>query len=218
VINITKSVLITRPNYDPITHYLNKWSEQFIVLARDRNMRVHDLSSTKANRADVISRLEKQEYDLVIFNGHGSYTQIAGHSDEILIESRKNHKLLKNKIIYCLSCSSAKILGKDCVEDGAKGFIGYEEKFAFVNNNNMVSRPLADKYAKSILTPTNQIPIALLKGHTLSEAMERAEKSYVDEIIRLQNSESEPGASSLAMVLMCNASILKKHGQDDATI
>lgn len=213
-----KLVLITRPDHDLITHYLSKWSEELINLAKKYGMNVHDLSSKKANNANVTSRLEKQKYNLVIFNGHGSYTQIAGQTDEILIESGKNHKLLKNKIIYCLSCSSAKNLGKECVKDGAKGFIGYEEKFAFVNNDNMVSRPLSDKYAKSILTPTNQIPIALIKGHTLSEAMKRAKKSYMDEIIRLQNSESEPGASSLVMVLMCNASILKKHGKNNAKI
>ncbi len=218
MIILTKQLLITRPNHDTITHYLCEWSKMIIDLAEKKRYKVHDLKSSNANSYNTILRLDKKKYDFVIFNGHGSSTKVAGHLDETIIESGKNHELLKDKIVYCLSCSSAKILGKVCVKDGTKAFIGYKGDFALMRDGSMTSRPLKDKYANSILRPTNQIPLALIKGHNVGEAITRAKNSYVDEIIKLQSSESEPGAGSLAMALMYNLSHLEKHGEDDEKI
>lgn len=213
-----KKLLITRPNHDPITHYLCEWNQEIIDFAKEKNIAVHDLKSQNATAANFISHLKKQEYDFIIFNGHGNPKQVTGHNNEILITSGENHELLNNKIVYCLSCGCAKDLGKKCAINGKGVFIGYSEDFALIRDKNMVSRPLSDEYAKAILKPANQTPLTILKGKEVCEAVKRAQKAFQDEILRLQNSESEIGSGDLVMALIWNLSALTICGNETAQI
>ena len=45
-----KLLLITRPEYDPGTHYLSRWSEEIINEANDKGVRVIDLHRQQAER------------------------------------------------------------------------------------------------------------------------------------------------------------------------
>ena len=64
---------------------------------------------------------------MIIFNGHGSDTAIAGHKDSVIVESGVNDFLLKERITYARSCHAGKILGRECMKNNKEGcFIGYE--------------------------------------------------------------------------------------------
>lgn len=105
--------LITRPNHDKVTNYLFHWSKEIMTNSYDREIYFLDLKGEDANKVKVESYIKKQNPRTIFFNGHGSDKEICGFKDEILIEINKNEELLKDKIVYSLSCSSAKELGKN---------------------------------------------------------------------------------------------------------
>jgi hypothetical protein len=211
-----KRVLISRPNHDLITHYLCEWSQEIIDFANNKTILVDDLKSHNANASKVLSHLKKINYDFIIFNGHGNPKQVTGHNDVPIITSGENHELLKNKIVYCLSCSCAKELGQTCTTNGTGAFIGYKNDFALLRDKNMTTRPLSDVYAKPILSSTNKIPLTILKGQKVEEAVRRAKEAYTVEIEQLQGSESETGAGNLVMVLIWDLTALELCGDKDA--
>ena len=83
---MARALLITRPEHDEATHYLSKWSQQIIDMAKDKNVNVIDLHRDKANRARVIGTLKKNVAKLVVFNGHGSDRCVHGHNNEIILK------------------------------------------------------------------------------------------------------------------------------------
>ncbi|MEK7597161.1 MAG: hypothetical protein AAB441_00775 [Patescibacteria group bacterium] len=172
-----KSILITRPNHDLITTYLYYWSQPIIKEAMTKNIQTFDLSGKKANRSLLTSYIEKHNPIFIHFNGHGSNSLIAGYDNEILIEANKNDKLLAQKIIYALSCDSAKILGYSCIKNGALVFIGYKRKYILAYDIKSYTRPLKDKLAKLFLEPSNLVTISILKGNTVGNAFQKSQDS-----------------------------------------
>lgn len=172
-----KSILITRPNHDLITTYLYYWSQSIIKEAINKNIRIFDLSGKKANRNLLTSYIKKHNPIFIHFNGHGGNSLIAGYDNEILIEVNKNDKLLAQKIIYALSCDSAKILGYSCVKNGALAFIGYKRKYILAYDVKSYTRPLKDKLARLFLEPSNLITISILKGNTVRNAFRKSQDS-----------------------------------------
>lgn len=172
-----KSILITRPNHDLITTYLYYWSQPIIETAINKNIQIFDLSGKKANRNLLTSYIKKHNPIFIHFNGHGNDCLIAGYDNEILIEINKNDKLLAQKIIYALSCNSAKVLGYSCVKNGALAFIGYKRKYILAYDVKSYTRPLKDKLAKLFLEPSNLITISILKGNTVGNAFRKSQDS-----------------------------------------
>lgn len=172
------SFLITRPRYELVTHYFYYWSEDIVKEAKKRLSGVIDLKRGKACRKLVESYLEKQKPEIVIFNGHGNDTCIAGNDEEPLIESGKNSYLLKGKVVYMRSCDSGKTLGPQAIKEGCKAFIGYRELFRFWTDKASVNDPLNDDYAKPFFETSNQVPLSLIKGRTAREAHEDSMIEY----------------------------------------
>lgn len=108
--------LITRPNHDKVTSYLFHWSKKILDFPYKREVKFFDLQGSKVNKKNVESYLKRQIPELILFNGHGSDTCIFGFKDDVIIKLGENEELLKNKISYALSCSSAKKLGKEVVK------------------------------------------------------------------------------------------------------
>lgn len=185
-----KLFLITRPRYDPTTHYLFHWSQKVIDFARKRNIDIIDLRGKRANKKELTSIIAKRCPRLVLFNGHGSEDSISGQDNEILVKIGENEDLLKNKIIYALSCETGKSLGPKSISRGTVSYLGYDEVFIFYYSNDKINRPLKDKRAELFLGPSNQMAISLLKGYTTGDAHQRSQKSFLKNIQQLLNSES----------------------------
>lgn len=193
---MSKSLLLTRPDYDLATRYLFYWSKPIIELAKQKNFKTIDLTGNKANKLELNERVKKTNPCFLFFNGHGSSESIKGQDGKVLISIKKNTKLLKGKIIYSRSCSSAKRLGPKAVSLGAKAFIGYKEPFIFIHDIRKSSRPLIDKDAELFLGPSNKVASTLLKGHTVSIADMRAKKAFKRNIRKLRTSEATKEDSS----------------------
>lgn len=188
-------LLITRPEHDPATLYLSRWSDRIIDAADKKNIEVTDLRKEKAVKKELEGRLRKINPTLVILNGHGSDESVCGHDNEVLINAKSNSDLLKGRVIYAVSCNSAKKLGKACA-DNETAYIGYDESFVFNIERKYLSQPLKDKRAERFMQPSNQVSLSLIKGHTAVESLQNSKKLFKETIRKLLPSVNvDPQAS-----------------------
>lgn len=187
---MNKILLITRPKHDATVYYLFHWAKKIIELAKSKSISVLDLDEKRANCKEVSSMLQKKEPLLVFLNGHGDDGCVMGHDNEILIAVGKNEQLLISKIIYSLSCRSGKKLGFKSVQIGASAYIGYDDDFIFVIDENKLRAPLEDNVAQLFLESSNQVMISIIKGHTVGNSHERSKRNFRKSILKVASSES----------------------------
>lgn len=173
------SILITRPDHDLINSYFYVWTQQVIIYANKHSLKVLDLGKDKANKQNFTSYIKKHNPKLVFMNGHGNENCIAGYRDEVIIESRKNDKLLDGKIVYIRSCNVAAGLGSVCIQNKTLAFIGYTKKFSLGYTLSSMYHPLKDKVAKLFLEPSNLIPISIVKGNAVSESYQKSQAAML---------------------------------------
>ena len=183
-------VLLTRPEHDDTTFYLSQWSREAIALAKEKGMDVLDLNRERANRKEVEGVLDKISPDVVVFNGHGSEDMVTGHKNEPLIIAGENEGLLRSKLVYAISCRSAKTLGPESIKAGAVAYTGYDDDFIFVTETEKAARPLEDGTAKLFLSPSNSFMKSLLKGNSVEESHKRAENAFRENIIKIAGSDN----------------------------
>jgi len=163
-----------------------------------KNIQVLDLQKKRANKKELVSIIKKKQPLLCFFNGHGGPDFITGHSNEILIKFGENEKILKSKIVYALSCQSAKRLGLESIKKGTIAYIGYKEDFVFVFDQEKVFNPVKDATAKLFLEPSNQLIISLIKGHTADFAYKKSQNLFRENIQKLLTSESSVDSSYIS--------------------
>ncbi len=201
---MSKNVLVTRPEYDYTTRYISAWSKKVIVFARSKGDLVIDLFQKRATKKEFESIIHKKNPSLVIINGHGNDRLICGQDGRVLIEAGVNDDILKSRIVYALSCRSAKILGSKSIGSGVLAYIGYVEDFIFMYSNEKRGRPIEDKTAELFLKPSNQVAISLLKGHTAGEAHQSSKEFFLRNMRKLLTSESSSIDSSALRYLFWN--------------
>ncbi len=208
-------MLITRPEHDPATRYLSCWNKAVIKLAEKKGIDVIDLRREKANKNDVAGRIKKTAPALVVLNGHGGSDFVMGHNNEVLIKKGRNEKLLKGRIIYSISCRSAKKLGPACSDDET-AYIGYDEDFVFNISRRNLTRPLEDKRAAQFLDAATQVSVSLIKGHTAGEASEISKNLFKEKIKELLSKGSlDPDARDDAAYLYWDMKHQKCLGNGD---
>jgi len=167
----SKTLLVTRPNYDPTTHYCYHWSEPVINKAKEKLFRVLDVATEKVTKDVFESYLKKQEPQFLFLNGHGSDTVVAGQDDKPILEKDNVNIIPIGSIVYVRSCNVGNTLGKDFVQY-ASAFIGYSKAFGFLRLNTSMRNPLTDPLAKFSFEPSNLIVTTLIKGKSVREAHE----------------------------------------------
>lgn len=198
------TLLITRPDYEPATKYLSCWSEKIITVAEVKGIKVIDLLGDKAKKSELTGRITKLNPRLMVLNGHGDQISIAGQDDETLISIGENEHLLHSRITYAVSCRSGKGLGRKAVEKRDTAFIGYDDDFVFTSDRKCLSRPLTDKRAKPFMEASNQVALALLKGHKVRRASERSKQMFEESYKKLLSSATDPNALQDARFLWWN--------------
>lgn len=207
-------LLITRPLYDPTTHYLHYWGKSVVDIARAKGIQVIDLESKRANRRAVEGVIKKKSPTLVLLNGHGNERVMAGHEHEHLIIAGDNDHILQNTVVYALSCKTGHTLGPICVSSGALAYIGYSENFNFWTNSSYTTRPLEDPRAKMFLEPSNAIATSLIKGHTAKEARDKGKEEFLRNIQKLIVTNSPD--QFMIPDLLWDMSYLVMHGDENA--
>lgn len=187
---MNKIFLATRPKYEPTTHYLFHWSQELMELAKSKGFSVLDLSDKRANAKEFATMMAKHEPSFVFLNGHGDDKCVTGHDSEVLVEADKNDFLFSEKVVYALSCRSAKVLGQKSIEKGAVAYIGYNDDFVFYYERDKFSNPIEDKTAGLFLGPSNQFVRSMLKGNTIENSYQRSSAKQRSNIFSLLSSES----------------------------
>lgn len=197
-------MLITRPNHDITTDYLFFWSQSIIDYMVKAKKSFVDLLKKRANFKEFNSIVKKVNPKLIVFNGHGSQSVVTGYDNEPLVECGKNSDILKDSIVYARSCSSAKKLGVESISKGCRAYIGYDEDFVFMVENDRISKPLQDKTAEIFLKPSNQVAISLLKGNTTGESNKRSKELYRKQILQYMTSDATAAQKELIPPLFWN--------------
>lgn len=211
-------VLVTRPEHDDTTHYLSHWSLHALEIARKKGIPILDLHRKNANKQKFESMMHTQAPSFVIFNGHGDSDRIAGHKNEILVQSHRNEKVLTRSLVYAHSCSAAKVLGPLAVEEGAFAFLGYDEQFIFFYTPGSITKPLQDPTAKIFLEPSTEVISSLLKGNTMEEAQKRAKQLFFTQLSKMLSSEASLEDAGMAGYLWWDMKHLVLCGDTQATI
>jgi len=177
---MTRGLIITLPRHDDVTEYLSFFSKSVISEAEDRSVPFKKLEDGEANKKDFEKVVQKRDYKLIVFNGHGTPTSICGYGDLPIVEEKVNDKILADKITYARSCDSACSLGLSIFGDCEKGcFIGYDLPFQFYCDKTWVGNPAKDMIAPLFLEPSNAVPIFILKGKTVREAYESSRRAML---------------------------------------
>ncbi len=189
-----QALVITRPFYDPTTSYLNRFNLEVVKNAEKKLRSVVDLEGKRANKKEFESVIKKMKPDLIIINGHGNAELVLGNSsNEILVKVGENEYILKDAVVFSLSCSSAKVLGKASISAGAKAYIGYDEDFIYAYTDGFSTRAEQDPLAKLFLDPTSKIANSLVDGYSPEEAHVRGRTAFIENLqkVLLSNSKDE---------------------------
>ncbi len=181
----TRIVIITNPAHDIATEYLNVWSEGIIasIINLPVGTDIYELKKSKVTKEELTRLVQEKNPHLILFNGHGSSKIILGFENNILISYDDNESLLKDKIIYSLSCDSGKELGPKCISLGTKSYIGYKEEFKFVHTGETsISDQYNDPIATLFLRPAFEISKALLEGDTIRVAYTKSQEMYAENL------------------------------------
>ncbi len=181
---MSRIYLLTRPEHDDTTYYLSCWCKETIKLAEERGIKVLDLNQEQANRQEFENKIKKFSPNLVVLNGHGSEEMVMGHKNQPLVLINDNEMMLRSKIVYAISCRSAKKLGRKSVEVGTVCYTGYEEDFIFVYEPDKISRPLTDETAKLFLEHSRIFIESLMKENCVGDSLERSKRILKDNFIK----------------------------------
>lgn len=184
-------VILTRPDYEPVTHYLFAWSQKLITLAKNKKWTVTDLKKSQASPKKFTSAVKKSYSQLILLHGHGSYSLITGQNGQILLEAGRNENLLKGSDSYAFSCQTAKELGPAAINAGAKSYIGYDEDFIFIQTRGKEKNPLTDKRAAKFMGPALEVSTSFIAGKSPKTAWKNSQKAFRKNIDALLSSESK---------------------------
>ena len=184
---MNKSMLITRPDHDPITKYFCAWSESVVNFAKEKSLNVYDLKGKKSNRREFISYVKNHAPSVIFLNGHGNADIVSGYDNEPLI-GVDNCAFLNNSIIYTRSCEVGQSLGPQIVKNGAKAFIGYRRKFFCGYSPDKITRPLDDSMARLFLEPSYLVVSTLIKNNSVEDAHARSKKAMYKNFRRMVSS------------------------------
>lgn len=215
---MNKCLLLTRPDHDRTTRYLSAWADDLVKEADRKNNKVLDLKKNKANRSDLESRVRKNSPSLFILFGHGDENQVTGQDNCELVLAGENHEVLANAVSYAVSCKAAQNLGRIAVASGARAFIGYTEDYVFIFDESKRTQPRTDKTAALFLSPSNQVGISLIKGHTAGEAHGFSRLAYLRNITKLLHSEVTPDQTAAIPWLYWDAKHQVCLGDPNATM
>jgi len=117
-------------------------------------------------------RLSAPQSDIIIGVGHGDEAVFSGHNEAIILEIGKyDSREVDGKVVKLLSCQTGVLLGPDLIKNGAQAFLGYTDDYVWVMDQDLASRPWADKIAATSLMPVIDGLNALLDGKTAKEAL-----------------------------------------------
>ncbi len=142
-------ILEVESNYEDVTYIGYKFRVEKYVYPyfAEKNYEILTLFENDAVREKFSSYCLLPDIEYVSAFGHGYDNLITGqHSDILWKVGVYDEREAQNKIIHLMSCLTARRLGPDLVDKGARTYLGYEEPFTLYSTLNIVN-PLDDPIA-----------------------------------------------------------------------
>lgn len=124
-----------------------------------------------------------------------------------------NADLMKDRVVYLLSCLTAKELGPEIVRRGARAYAGYREEFVWTVESP--ESPATDRLAAPFGAASTAFPKVLIGGRTVREARERTLEAYEAEMEEWERSE-DPYAREVVKWLNWDMQALAVEGDEEA--
>lgn len=203
---MSRVILVSNASHDIPTEYLDSWFGKIIELAKQQKDTVlFELKKERSNRVEFMELIERENPQLVIFNGHGNDELITGFNQDILVMCDDNESILEGKIVHSMACESAKSLGQKCITIGTRAFIGYKEKFHLVHlGKESVAEQVNDPIASFFLEPAYEVIVALVEGNTTGDAHARSQNMYKKKLLELITNNNAEQNTMLASSLYHN--------------
>jgi hypothetical protein len=171
---MTKTLLVTRANSDAATRCLYAWSSLVLSQAQSSRYHVIDLAGRRATNSNLHKTITNFSPSIIFFNGHGTPHLIYGNGSHQLINCLDLNFRLSPSIVYARCCLTAQKVGPALIKAGAAAYIGYTQSFIVLSSKRFFQNYLDDQLAKIFLTPTNQIPLLLMKGKSAGTVHSRS--------------------------------------------
>lgn len=208
------TILASRSNHDTPTSYAYYYSSGVLDRAKKMGYNVIDLAKSQDTRANLASQIPTNP--LFYFgSGHGNYTKFGGQNLEILLEKDVNENWMQDRIVFLVSCETGKELGPALIQNGAKAFIGWKERFWWVVGPPYI--PALDIYAKGFLETTVLVAKMLIEGKSVQEAFDAGIASFNKWIDYWEHSPDDT-ASLVISGLLDNIDNFVVFGDRDAKI
>ena len=208
-------MIVIRAYHDIQTSYLYYWSESLIKEA-EKSFNVIRIEGKDISEKVIRNRIKKRKPKCIFFNGHGNSTSLFNNEKVPFIDLNSSD-IFKDTVTYTRACDSLKKLSSVAVDKGCKAFIGYKRKFWIARNHKYECQPLKDDVAKPVLESSNVVIKELIKGKTVTEAVDKSHEKAANYILNLIYSK-EPLAAASLQALVANDSALGFEGSSSAKI
>jgi len=203
---------MTIPCFESATIFGYWWLSQAIPQAVDRGFTVSALKMDDAVRAKFDKQVLLSDPELVHGVGHGNESVFTGQNLDILLESCVNDDSMAGRIVYLLSCMTARRLGATMVSKGAKAYMGYYEDFIWGD----LEFPPGGYYHGIFMDLSNLIVGGLLCGDSVSTVYSRCMARYNAWVDYLSTLEDDPYIGSIIQYLINDFENLAVYGDVNA--
>lgn len=209
------AILLARPDFDPATLYGAYWIGVVGSKARQLGWQVTDLYKKEASSSNFRGGIEQQDPIFVHGVGHGNETMYSVEDEEITLTACQDDQIMKDRIVYLLSCRTAVELGPSMVSKGCFAYLGYRVDFTWIIMPPY--DPPTDMYGLSFMAATNAIAISILEGKTALTAYKKGVEIFNKEIDKWSKSE-DVEASEMVHWLTWDRDGLVLRGEQSASV
>jgi hypothetical protein len=196
--------------------YLYWVGNNVVNYAKTSDIKILDLSKDDAIKSNVEKGIQQLNPQLIFHTDHGEDTTLTGQKGCTIFccENKDptvvNHTLLKDKIVYTLSCNSASKLGQAVIQIGGFCFMGYDAKLRIC----LAEGAEMDGAFEEIWSGGAK---QLLSGKTAKEAFTWVKERY-EYWISYWEMRDHWAQGSMLSALRQDLAALKLLGKDDAKI
>jgi len=195
-----RTATVVRASFDDATTVGSMAIGSMVTQLRLKGFTVDDLYGDRATKENMFRSIEALDPVLVIGLGHGNEEIFTGQNKQVILKTCEYpENIVKNRIIYLVSCLAGASLGPDTVSKGATTFIGYKEEFIWIQER--YTNPLQDRIGKAFFEPVQEIITRLANGETTGSAF-RASIDKWNYWINYWARQSDPAAAAIVSLLI----------------
>ncbi len=177
-----------------------------------------DLRGNDAVGVKFESAVRTEDSSLLVGCGHGNPEIWVGQYVEAerrysTLMTTYNAELMRGRVVYLLSCNTARKLGPEIIRKGGIAYAGYNDEFVWTVESP--ESPAADRLAAPFGSASTTFPRALVGGKTVREAKEQTLKAFDGEIERWEKNE-DPYAREVVKWLLWDREAFTVLGNEEA--